>query len=34
MNALDINRININSPYKVWAEGEVIHFAMFRANKP
>ena len=26
MNALDINRININSPYKVWAEGEVIHF--------
>lgn len=26
MNALDINRININSPYKVWAEGFVLHF--------
>ena len=26
MNALDTNRININSPYKVWAEGQVLHF--------
>ena len=26
MNALDTNRINVNSPYKVWAEGYVIHF--------
>lgn len=26
MVALDINRINVNSPYKVWAKGLVIHF--------
>ncbi len=26
MNALDTNRINVNSPYKVWAEGQVMHF--------
>lgn len=26
MNALDTNRINVNSPYKVWAEGQVLHF--------
>jgi len=26
MNSLDTNRINVNSPYKVWAEGRVIHF--------
>mgnify|MGYP007101836716 CR=1 FL=1 len=26
MNALDTNRINVNSPYKVWAEHMVIHF--------
>ncbi len=26
MNALDTNRINVNSPYKVWAEGFVLHF--------
>ena len=26
MNALDTNRINVNSPYKVWAEGLVLHF--------
>lgn len=26
MNALDINRINVNSPYKVWSEGNVIRF--------
>ena len=21
MNALDVNRINVNSPYKVWVDG-------------
>jgi hypothetical protein len=26
MNALNTNRINVNSPYKVWAEGLVLHF--------
>ena len=26
MNALDTNRINVNSPYKVWAEGLILHF--------
>jgi len=26
MNALDANRINVNSPYKVWTDGEVVHF--------
>ena len=26
MNALDTNRININSPYHVWSEGMVMHF--------
>ena len=26
MNALDANRININSPYKVWTDGEVVRF--------
>ena len=26
MNALDTNRINVNSPYKVWPEGLVLHF--------
>ena len=26
MNPLSINHININSPYKVWAENEVIRF--------
>lgn len=26
MNALDTNRINVNSPYKVWAEGKILHF--------
>ena len=26
MKTLDANRININSPYKVWTEGEVVHF--------
>lgn len=26
MNSLDINRINVNSSYKVWAENDVIHF--------
>lgn len=26
MNTLDTNRINVNSPYKVWAEGFVLHF--------
>ena len=26
MNALDVNRINVNSPYKVWVDGSVIHF--------
>jgi len=26
MNALDTNRINVNSPYKVWAEELVLHF--------
>lgn len=26
MNALNTNRINVNSPYKVWAEDLVMHF--------
>ena len=26
MNSLNINHININSPYKVWAENEIIRF--------
>lgn len=26
MKTLDANRININSPYKVWTEGDVVHF--------
>ena len=26
MNPLDANRINVNSPYKVWTDGEVVHF--------
>ena len=26
MQTLDTNRININSPYKVWTEGDVVHF--------
>ena len=26
MKSLDINSININSPYKVWAKGAVLHF--------
>ncbi len=26
MNALDTNRNNVNSPYKVWSSGKVIHF--------
>jgi len=26
MNSLNTNRININSPYKVWAEKSVLHF--------
>ena len=26
MNVLDTNRINVNSPYKVWTDGQVLHF--------
>ena len=26
MNKLDISKININSPYKVWNEGDIIYF--------
>lgn len=26
MNSLNTNRINVNSPYKVWAEKSVLHF--------